>query len=212
MTPQLPTTAVAINQQAARLQNWVQALRPLPQGPPLCWLLHTVTPGVDLRPWVAACETALAELGWETPAQMAARVLSESSSQQPSAAKAFVACTEGATLQPARLAGTSAIIFVLDTTPPSLIKTYHQIKQLVGQRRDLTGHLGLLFTPPVGAGRQRLLEACRQFLDFTPIDLGTIPRFSNHCPSVEPHITTADLSGHSMNVWRQVVRRGLCGL
>lgn len=211
MTPHLPTNKVAINQQAARLHNWVRALRPPPQGPPLCWLLHTCTPGLDLQPLVAACEAALSELGWETPAQMAARLLSEVA-QPPSAAKAFVACTAGATLQTTRLAGTTAIIFVLDTTPSSLIKTYHQIKQLVGQRRDLTGHLGLLFTPPVGAGRPRLLEACRQFLDFTPTDLGTIPRFSNQCPRVEPHTTTTDLSGHSMNVWRQVVRRGLCGL
>jgi len=211
MTPPQSRPAIATNQQAARLKIWAETLRPAPQGPPLAWLLHTCTPGLDLQPLVAACQDALGELGWQTPAQMAARLLTEPS-PSAQAAMAFVACTEQADLQPARLAGTSAIIFVLDTTPASLIKTYHQIKQLVGHRRDWAGHLGLLFTPPLGVGRQRLLDACRQFLDFTPVDLGTIPRFMNQHPGVKPHITTPDPSTHSINVWRQIVRRGLCGL
>lgn len=211
MNPPIPAASVPINQQAAHLQRWVRAWRPSAHGPPLGWLLHPSVPGLDLQPMVAACELALAELGWETQAGMADRLYS-AAAQPGTASKAFVACTDGGPVQIERLAGTTAIIFVLDTTPASLINTYHQIKQLIGQRRDLAGHLGLLFVPPVGAGRQRMLAACRQFLDFTPADLGTIPRFLSPDPGVEPHIQAANLSGQTMNVWRQVVRRGLCGL
>jgi hypothetical protein len=200
-----------INQQAARLQSWVSALRPAAEGSPLAWLLHPCVPGLDVQPMVSACEVVLAELGWETQAGMAGRLYS-AVAQPGTRAKAFVAGTDGGRLQAGRLAGASAIIFVLDTTPASLIKTYHQIKQLIGQRRDLAGHLGLLFTPPVGGGRQRLLDACRQFLDFTPTDLGTIPRFLSPDPGVEPHTQAPTPSSQTMNVWRQVVRRGLCGL
>ncbi|MBL8892542.1 MAG: hypothetical protein JNL67_21375 [Planctomycetaceae bacterium] len=126
-----------------------------------------------------ACEAVLDELGWETTARMATRWSHpmETDTQASSRSrKAFVVATTTDEIQLSRITGTPSVIFVLDTTPASLIKTYGQIKSLIGQRNDLGSRLGLVFVSPFGDGRERLLASCQHFLSIQPRDLGTVSR------------------------------------
>ncbi len=232
-----------MNEQAAVLQQMVQRLRPGQRRPAIHWLLHSCTPGLDLAGMANACETVLAELGWETVALMAGRLqcsLPQDTRQDtrqdtvremlqntvptspvPTSPvptgpvprpKAFVAYTDSPEIQMSRLPGTAAIIFVLDTTPTSLINTYRQIKTLIGQRQDLGSHIGLLFVPPNGSGRRRLQLSCERFLNILPTDLGVVTRWQGGTSEGPKQGLLGDRELATLPAWRQVVRRGLCGL
>jgi hypothetical protein len=156
---------------------------------------------------IQACETVLGEMGWETTSQMSLRFSDDAIGDTGMARrpKAFLAATQADEIQVSRLSGTPTIIFVLDTTPSSLIKTYRQIKNLVGQRQDLRRRCGLLFAPPIDGGRERLLSSCQQFLGLRPCDLGTIP-------SALVRGSRGDESLATQDAWRLFVGRCLSQL
>jgi hypothetical protein len=200
-----------MNEQALVLQRMVQKFRPQPESPSIQWLLHTCTVGLDLAAMTQACEILLGELGWETMTRMAQRLHEDGPNGR--CPKAFVAQTSSAEIQIERLSGTPAIIFVLDTTPASLIKTYRQIKTLVWQRHEFGARIGLLFVSPIDGGRERLLASCQQFLGVRPAELGVIP--SSLVRGAKPVCLTVAGSqlktrdAPALAAWRPFVRRCL---
>lgn len=200
-----------MNEQAVLLQRMVQKYQPNQHRPTVQWLLHTCTVGFDLRAMTRACEQVLGEMGWETMSQMAERLhMADDGTMRP---KAFVAATTTDEIQLERLTGTPHLIFVLDTTPASLIKTYRQIKTLVGHRHEMQSRIGLLFVPPIDGGRERLLLSCQRFLDFRPQDLGATS--SSYVRSAvkdglsDQQAKLAQLDAEAVAAWRPFVRRCL---
>lgn len=203
-----------MNEQAALLQRMVKKYRPDPSLPAVQWLLHTCTVGLDLGSMARACEMVLGEMGWETMTRMADRL--HSVCDLSIGPKAFVAFTSTDEIQLERLTGTPAIIFVLDTRPASLIKTYRQIKTLVRRRHDLGARIGLLFVPPIDGGRERLVSSCQKFLGIQPSDLGatvsSLVRGAAKACAADPMGTCGKLEAEAAGAWRPFVRRCLSQL
>jgi hypothetical protein len=134
---------------------------------------------------------------------------------------ALIAGTDSTRIELSRLGGTPAIIFVLDTKPVSLIKTYQQIKFLVRQTPAQECRLGVLFVTPTDRGSQRIGATCRRHLGIDVVDLGAVPE-TQWVSGVVPTAPDPILGPHPgeenpvatgrSTAWHQVVRRGLYGL
>jgi len=200
-----------MNEQALLLQRMAKKFRPDWQGPALQWLLHSCTVGIDLGSMARACEILLDEMGWETTVRMAER-LNDAGDGAPRP-KAFIAQTFSDEIQQSRITGSPTIIFVLDTTPASLIKTYRQIKSLVDQGDPCRTRIGLLFVSPIDGGRERLFSSCQNFLALTPSDLGAIPgslvRGPVSASSFEAGFSWGCPDAEVLSAWRPFVRRCL---
>jgi len=217
----------------------VQNLRAPRRHSRLQWLFHSCLAQLDVGPAVRITQQLLEEIGWDTPSSWARRlpipsmvpgvnqeneVATEPAAPSPDGRPwALIAGTDSPQLQLERLNGAPAIIFVLDTNPNSLLKTYQQIKLLVGQRPDWDCRFGALFVSPADRGRQRMVASCRRHLGIALVDLGTVPRGELEVGTVgqvwdplvgkpERPFEALQRSPRTLEIWRQVIRRGLYGL
>lgn len=180
-----------MNGQATALQKLANVLDPNSGIGVPRWLLHSVTSGAGLTSIQKNMEIQLNRMGWRC------------GKSENHLARIHICETGESVINLGRLTDGVLIIFVLDAEPVTLVNTYSQIKQLVGQRPELSSWIavvsnnpsatavtGIESQPEVGyelgdRWRQprsmqsclarKLLVNCQRFLGFCPGYLGALP-------------------------------------